>query len=437
VTLAKTIAHFFPDFSTWLAQITDTRDQDAITYSRQFLTWMVLMGFLLKLGSRRRIAFELDTPQGLANLNTLAGARQEAVAHSDTLNHFLSHVPTRALEDLRRHMVQRLIRMKVLDYARLYGHLLVVIDGTGQLHFPERHCAQCLERIVNGQTHYYHQVLEAKLVTPDGLAISLGSEFIENADPKASKQDCELKAFQRLAQCLKKDFPQLSLCLLFDALYANGNVMHICQENHWKYFITFKEGSLPALWQEYQSLRELCPQNRRELTTPQGAHQEFSWVENLEHLDDRKRRHRLGAFQCRETKPHDKDPAKATLFAWLTNFTLGPQNIADLTNRGGRCRWKIENQGFNIQKNGGFNLEHAYSTGQRQIKNFYLLLQIAHLLTQLMERGSLLAQDAKRLFGSLSNLTRRLAESIRYVLIPPEALDPALAAAIQIRLNSS
>ncbi len=99
--------------------------------------------------------------------------------------------------------------------------------------------------------------------------------------------------------------------------------------------------------------------------------------------------------------------------------------------------WKIENQGFNIQKNGGFNLEHAYSTGPRQIKNFYLLLQIAHLLTQLMERGSLLTQDAKRLFGSLSNLARRLAESIRNVLIPPEALDPALAAAIQIRLNSS
>lgn len=421
----------------WLAQITDTRDQDSITYSRQFLTWMVLMGFVLKLGSRRRISFELDTPQGLANLNALARAQQETLAHSDTLDHFLSHVPTRSLEDLRRQTVQRLIRMKLLEYARLYGYLLVVIDGTGQLHFPERHCEHCLERTVNGQTHYYHQVLEAKLVTPDGLVISLDTEFIENADPKATKQDCELKAFKRLAQRLKKDYPQLSLCLLFDALYANGTVMDICQNNHWKYFITFKQGSLPALWQEYQSLRKLCPQNRREHTTPEGLHQHFSWVENLEHVDDHKRHHRLQAFQCLETKANDNDPAKATLFAWLTNFTLLRQNIVDLANRGGRCRWKIENQGFNIQKNGGFNLEHAYSTGDRQIKNFYILLQIAHLLTQLMERGSLLTQDAKRLFGSLANLTRRLAESIRNVLIPPEALDSALAATIQIRLNSS
>ena len=395
------------------------------------------MGFLLKLGSRRRIGFELDTSEGLANLNTLARSRQETVAHPDTLNHFLSHMPTRALEGLRRQMVQRLIRMKLLDYARLHGRFPVVIDATGQLHFHQRHCAQCLERTSNGQTHYYHQVLEAKLVTPDGLAISLASEFIENADPKATKQDCELKAFRRLAGRLKKDFPQLSLCLLFDALYANGGVMDLCERNHWKYIITFKEGSLPALWREYQSLHKLSPKNHREHTTPEGAHQEFSWVENLEHVDDQKRTHRPAAFQCLETKPGGKDPAKATLFAWLTNFTPGPLNVADLANRGGRCRWKIENQGFNIQKNGGFNLEHAYSTGQRQIKNFYLLLQIAHLLTQLMERGSLLTQDAKRLFGSLGNLARRLAESIRNVLIPPEALDPALAAAIQIRLNSS
>lgn len=109
----------------------------------------------------------------------------------------------------------------------------------------------------------------------------------------------------------------------------------------------------------------------------------------------------------------------------------------DLANRGARCRWKIENQGFNLQKNGGFNLEHAYSTGQLQIKNFYVLLQIAHLILQLVERGSLLSRDAKQLFGSLANLARRLAESIRNVLIPADATDPAHAASIQIRLNTS
>jgi hypothetical protein len=125
------------------------------------------------------------------------------------------------------------------------------------------------------------------------------------------------------------------------------------------------------------------------------------------------------------------------LFAWLTNFDIDADHVATLANQGARCRWKIENEGFNIQKNGGFNLEHAYSTGERQIKNFYLLLQIAHMILQLMERGSLLSDDCQRLFGSLRNLSRRLAESIRNRPIPPEALDPAAAASIQIRLNTS
>jgi len=54
-----------------------------------------------------------------------------------------------------------------------------------------------------------------------------------------------------------------------------------------------------------------------------------------------------------------------------------------------------------------------------------------------MERGSLLNADCKRLFGSIRNLARRLAESIRNRLIPREALDLAAAASIQIRINTS
>lgn len=409
----------------------DTRQQAKVTYPRQFLTWMGLLLFALKLGSRRQVRFELDSPEALENLNRLSGCQQEALAHSDTLDHFLGHVPPAAMERLRRWMVQRLIRMKLLEDARLEGHYLVVLDGTGQLFFRQRHCAHCLEKTVNDKTQYYHHVLEAKLVTPEGLAISIGSEFIENSDPTATKQDCELKAFYRLAERLKKDYPQLQMCLCMDGLYAKGPVFEICQNNGWKYLITFKEGSLPAVWKEYQTLRDLCPHNRKSRRTAQGLQQTFAWVENLEYVDDRGRRHKFNAFQCQE-----QDGSKKQFFAWLTNFAIHADNVAALGNRGGRCRWKIENEGFNIQKNGGFNLEHAYGLGPQQIKNWYILLQIAHLITQLLERGSLLGGDCKRLFGSLRNLARRLAESLRNHLIPLDALDVLAASSIQIRLDS-
>jgi hypothetical protein len=417
---------------SWLAALVDTRDQEKITYLREFLVWEGLMLFLLKLGSRRQVRFELDSPKALENLNRLSGCHQQAVAHGDTLDHFLGHVPTEALEQLRHQMVGRLIRMKALDSGRLLGHFLVVLDGTGQLYFGQRHCEHCLTQTKDGKTTYYHHVLEAKLVTPQGLAISIGSEFIENSNPKASKQDCELKAFARLAPRLKKDFPQLLLCLCLDALYAKGQVMQTCDDNEWKYFITFKKGSMPAVWREYRSLRRLCPANRKTLACAGGKAQHLAWVQGMEHIDDQKRRHRFNAFQCLEHGGQGR-----RMFAWLTNFDIDADNVAMLANDGGRQRWKIENQGFNIQKNGGFNLEHAYSTGETQIKNFYLLLQIAHMILQLMERGSLLNADCKRLFGSIRNLAKRLAESIRNWLIPPEAVDPVVAANIQIRLNTS
>jgi len=428
--LGKTVAHFWPEFRPWLDDLRETRDPDRIIYASRFLTWLSLMIFLLKLGSRRQLNFELDSPVALKNLNRLSGCAQEKIAHHDTLNHFLGHVHPAEFAALRRKMVFRLVRMKVLDAGRLMGHFLVVLDGTGQLQFRERHCPHCLEETVKGTTYYYHNVLEAKLVTPEGLAISVGTEFIENADPNASKQDCELKAFYRLAQRLKKDFPQLRLCLLLDALYANGPVVDICRQNHWKYIIVFKEGSLPAVWQEYQALRDLCPRNVKVHKPRQGCEQTYRWVDELPFVDSEGRKHSLRAFECREINGLQKH-----FFAWITNFSIRAENAAALANRGGRCRWKIENEGFNIQKNGGFNLEHAYSIGDRENKGFYLLMQIAHMILQLIERGSLLGQCCKKLFGSLRNLAKRLAESLRFCQLADDAVDPATAGRIQIRLD--
>ena len=176
----------------------------------------------------------------------------------------------------------------------------------------------------------------------------------------------------------------------------------------------------------------MCPQNRKTHTTDQGVRQTFAWVDDLEYTDDQKCPHRFNAFQCRQ-----RDGRERKFFAWMTNFTIRPENVVALGNRGGRCRRKIENEAFNVQKNGGFNLEHAYGTGKRQIPNYYVLLQIAHMILQLIERGSLLGGDCKRLFGSLRNLARRLAESLRNRLIPPDATDVAAAACIQIRLDTS
>lgn len=104
------------------------------------------------------------------------------------------------------------------------------------LTFRELHCTvpawydYCLTReLNNGERLYYHPVLEAKLVTANGFAFSLMTEFIENADPQVEKQDCELRVFYRLSKRLKVRFPHLPMCLLLDGLFADGPTFQLCQ----------------------------------------------------------------------------------------------------------------------------------------------------------------------------------------------------------------
>ncbi len=99
-------------------------------------------------------------------------------------------------------------------------------------------------------------------------------------------------------------------------------------------------------------------------------------------------------------------------------------------------RWTIENQGFNTQKNGGYGLEHVFCSDNQGAKNFYLLLQIAHLIGQLMEKGSLL-RSALKTFGSVRNLARFLLEALRTCLLDADYLEAELSVAYQIRLDTS
>ena len=130
-------------------------------------------------------------------------------------------------------------------------HFQIVVDGTRMMKFKERHCKHCLKEVHNkGQeneyTIYYHYVLEAKLVVGE-IVISIDSEFVENEDENVKKQDCEMKAFYRMAKRIKKEYPKLPIIISGDALYACEPIMNKCKENKWEYILRFKKDRLKAL----------------------------------------------------------------------------------------------------------------------------------------------------------------------------------------------
>ena len=140
--LARTVRHFFPDLNTWLDRLPDARVPEACTYPTRFLAWWGLSLYLFQLGSRRQLDYELssDAPHLLSNLNRLAETQLETRPVHDTLDYFIGQVTLTGWEKVRHQIAQRLIRMKVLDPARLLGHQVLLLDATGLICFHRRHC---------------------------------------------------------------------------------------------------------------------------------------------------------------------------------------------------------------------------------------------------------------------------------------------------------
>lgn len=429
--IGRTLGHFFPQFGSWLAGLPDARCQGKVVYDKALCIWEAMDIFFMGLGSRRQLDHEArkdaaSSEQCLRrNLNRLAETEAEDIAHGDTVNDYLKTLDPQRLGAILPLMAQRLLRMRVLEYARIQDRYLIAIDATGVGSWTRRHCDACLHQTHNGVTTYYHLVLEAKLITPDGFAFSVCSEFIENVDPDATKQDSELAALPRLLEKLKVLFPRLPICLLFDSLYANQTVFRLCRQHDWLWIMAFKEGSLPTAFGEFQTLKLLEPEKVLE-TSVNDRYQRLSWVHDLDHES-----FRFTAFDCLTYNEHG-----GVYFSWATNMVVRRDTVCELANQGGRKRWTIENQGFRNQKHQEYRLEHPYSDDPIALKNYYFIVQIVHAIVQLLVRGPL-AGVFRRRIRSIKNLFRCVADSFHHQLIPAEAVDPSVLAAIQIRLDTS
>jgi len=220
-----------------------------------------------------------------------------------------------------------------------------------------------------------------------------------------------------------------------DALFAGGPTMTICEQYNWKYMIVLQAGCIPYIDEEFESFLSLAPENHLQVHTgPQNEiRQDYNWINDISYVDSEGNEHTVAVLECLENKPASDGQSKTTRFRRITNFTVKTNKVTTLANEGGRIRWKIENEGFNVQKNGGFNLEHAYTREPVASKVFYFLLQIAHLIAQLIEKGSLFREVFPTGVGSVKNIAFRLLEAWRNLRVSAEQIHQMLSVRRQIR----
>jgi hypothetical protein len=434
--LLLTITNLFGHLNSLFRSVTDPRKPLKTTYPLAGLVFSGILMFLCQLKARRQIGLLLRNGPSASKFHSIFEVK--TFPHGDTINDVFKKLDPQQIQEVVSGMTESLIRKKILyPYRLLEIYFVIAVDGTGVVTFGKRHCDYCLTRTHNGKTSYYHNVLEAKLVTTNGFAFSLMTEFIENPGKAPTKQDCELNAFYRLAARLKERFPRLPILLTMDGLFAGGPTFDLCQRYGWKFMIVLKDSDLPSVNSEFEALVKLQPENRLLWTTGKKAEtkQQFRWVDDIPYIDSNKKEHVLSVLECNETKPGKDETKGTTKFKWVTNCKINTKNVIALANDGGRIRWKVENEGFNVQKNGGYALEHAYTKDLTAAKIFYYVLQIAHMLAQLIEKSSLLKKAFPKGFGSTKNLSFRLLEAWRNARLTKNDIDAILHAHFQIRFS--
>jgi len=350
------------------------------TYLGRHIWWQIMLTFLLRGGSRNAFDGDRNTGQLPANVVHLCeqiwdeerlGTRR-TVTCSENAVHHAARVAVKAVAQVPVNMARRLIQMRLLDNGRLFGRWwLIAVDGTLQ---DRGHDTK------EGEARHRY-VLAASLIGPYGITIPLMSEFMDLHDPVRDKEDCELNAFGRLAKHLRAEFPHLPICLLMDGLYPVKPVFDLCEAYGWKFIATLREGRQPSAYDEAVQTMMMSPSHlfRGQRTGEDGpVDQTLRWTSEVP----------FGQYLFNVLFSGEISPTTATLWVWVTNLRLSDERVYAVANHGGRARQSVENV-FNVEKNGGFGLEHTFCANTEASQNYHLMMQVAFILWQLLAKGVL------------------------------------------------
>ncbi len=425
-----------------LAKIKDYRNPKKVVHQLTMVLLYGILCFVLQISSRREANRELSGPVLLAHLRKLF-PELDKLPHQDTLNRILGSIDVEALQQSHLAMIRRLIRNKKFKRWLVAGCYPVAIDGTQKVVRRDQLSPEWLQRRINAgtedeRTQYYVYVLEAHLAFTNGLTLPLMSEFLNYAEGDISnnKQDCESRAFHRLAGQLKAAFPRLPIMLLLDGLYPNGPVLKTCRDNHWQFMIVLKDDSLPSVWEDYKGLRNLEPgqQVRR---TWGNRRQHFRWVNDIEYRwgPNQRKTQTVHLVVCEERweeiDEEGNTVTKSSRHAWLSSEPLTKENLHERCNLGGRHRWGIE-EAILVEKCHGYQYEHLFSFNWNAMKGYHYLMHIGHALNVLARYGEqLYAVVASR---GVRAFIKYIRESLLHPWLDPERLYQRLHPEPQLRL---
>lgn len=438
-----------------LQKIRDPRNPKKIKHKMTVLLIYGILCFVFQMTSRREASREMTRPMFVANLRRLFPELEE-LPHHDTLARMLEGIDVNEIEQAHIEMIRHLIRNKKFLRYLIAGCYPIAIDGTQKFTRDQLWDLECLERKVKTQKEdeddaqapdekkqYYIYVLEANLAFQNGMVIPLLSEVLNytEGDSDKNKQDCEQRAFKRLAERLKKSFSHLPIMVLLDGLYPNGPVMEICRKNNWDFMIVLKDDSLPSVWEEIEDLKTLQKENRLRRTWG-DRNQLFWWVSDIDYryicpISKKQKKQMVHAVVCEESweviAPDSTEVVtKTSRHVWISAEPLHKRTVHERCNLGARHRWGIES-GILVEKHQGYQYEHCFSYDWKVMCGYHYLMRLGHALNVLARYSYALMKYVRDL--GVRGLIAFVRNTIAGPWIAAEDLQKIAAGSCQLRLE--
>jgi len=358
------------------------------------LTDALMSGFAL---------FALKEPSLLAfqerikddNLRSIYGL--ERVPSDSQLRSILDPLEPESLRPCFTDIFREAQRGKALEpFVFHEGCYLLSVDGSQYFRSEKVHCPSCLQRQHgSGKVTYSHQMLTAALVHPDRAeVIPVMPEPIVKQDG-ATKNDCERNAGKRFLAKFHEDHPHLKVIVTEDGLGSNGPHIEDLKRHGMSFILGAKRGDHAALFARMEAEAEAGTARVLTLQDPGGGTvHHFRWLCQVP-LNDSHPHLLVNFLEYWEIKE-----GKVQYFSWVTDLEATEETVWVIM-RGGRARWKIENETLNTLKNQGYHFEHNFGHGKEHLSVvFALLMMLAFLVDQVQQLCSPLFRAVWQKFGT-------------------------------------
>lgn len=292
---------------------------------------------------------------------------------------------------------------------------LLTLDGSQYFGSSRLQCPRCLvKEHKDGRREYSHQILQATVVHPDRRqVVPLTPEFISN-EGGWQKQDCEINAAKRLITRLRAEYPQPPFIIVGDGLYSKQPFIQLLGqgEQALHFILVAKPADHKDLFANIEGLRRGKLLEGKTIVDAKGRRHVYEWVREV-------------ALNASPNSPMvnflhywliNKDGKVGYHNSWITDLPLNQDTVPWVT-RGGRARWKIENESFNTLKNQGYHLEHNFGHGRQFLSEaLFLLNLLAFFFHQIFELVDELYQQARAGFSARREFWNAVRNAFRMFL---------------------